>query len=188
MLTLRMDLFHSGKEDTAGDHKLVKERVIEVPVPAQPEDGHSITLEDCLATYFDNRVDVYRYQQERRNTLTSLSSSAGDVAKSRALHVEVASLPGSQPSTPQAFRQQDLTSPKTPVRPAIDRERLPSIFASSIDPAKRELAHASPRRRNSDLAATRRRAGSLKKEVKMSAWQFFNLIRKTHKAVSALFR
>lgn len=179
MLTLKMDLFHSGKEDTNSDHKLVEERVIEVPVPAQPNDGHSISLEDCLTTYFDNRVEVYRFQQGRRNTLSSTRSGmSDDMTKGQAWHVEVTSVQDSQPSTPQAIQSPGAPSPTMLVRPASDRERLPSIFASTVDPEKAELAASSSPRRYSDLTSSRRRAGSLKKEVKMSAWQFFNLIRK----------
>ncbi|KAL8828265.1 MAG: hypothetical protein Q9191_002686 [Dirinaria sp. TL-2023a] len=177
MLTLKMDLFHSGKEDTSSDHRLVEERVIEVPVPAQPEDGHSISLEDCLTTYFDNRVEVYRYQQGRRNTLNSMKRTmSDDSGKGQTLHIEVASVQDSQPSTPQALQPESTPSPTLLVRPAGDRERMPSIFASTVDPEKVELGKSPSPRRYSDLMNNRRRAGSLKKEVKMSAWQFFNLI------------
>ena len=178
MLTLKMDLFHSGKEDTKSDHRLVEERVIEVPVPAQPDNGHSISLEDCLTTYFDNRVEVYRFQQGRRNTLTSMGPKmSDDTAKGQTWHVEVASVQDSQPSTPQATQPQGVASPTMLPRPARDLERMPSIFASTVDPEKAELVESSSPRRYSDLMNSRRRAGSLKKEVKMSAWQFFNLIR-----------
>ena len=178
MLTLKMDIFHSGKEDANSDHKLVHERVIEVPVPAQPDDGHSITLEDCLTAYFDNRVEVNRYQQDRRNTFgTVRSGMTDDTAKGQPLHVEVADLNDSQPSTPQALRGQDGTSPFSPIRPAADRERLPSIIMTSHDPEKGDLTDTVSSPRSDDLTASRRRAGSLKKEVTMSAWQFFNLIR-----------
>lgn len=177
MLTLKMDLFHSGKEDSKSDHKLVEERVIEVPVPAQPDDGHSISLEDCLTTYFDNRVEVYRFQQGRRNTLNSMRPTmSDDTAKGQSWHVEVSSVQDSQPSTPQALQPQVVPSPTMLVRPASDQERMPSIFASTVDPEKAELVESSSPRRYSDLMNSRRRAGSLKKEVKMSAWQFFNLI------------
>lgn len=179
MLSLRMDLFHSGKEDASSDHKVVHERVIEVPVPAQPEDGHNITLEDCLTTYFDNKVEVNRYRLDRRNTLSSTRSGLSD-DKGQASHIEIAAVSDSQPSTPIGSQGQETTPPFSPIRPAADRQRMPTIITTFHDPEKGELAITSSFVRSNDLAAARRRAGSLKKEVRMSAWQFFNLIRKSH--------
>ena len=177
MLTLKMDLFHSGKEDANSDHKLVHERVIEVPVPAQPDDGHSITLEDCLTTYFDNRVEVNRYQYGRRNTLSSRRSGVAD-EKGQMTHVEVAAMNDSQPSTPQAYRGPDVTLPFSPVRPTANHQRMPSIITTYHDPEKADVADTPSPYRADDITSSRRRALSLKKEVTMSAWQFFNLIRK----------
>ena len=177
MLALRMDLFHNGKEDTTSDHKVVHERVIEVPVPAQPEDGHNITLEDCLTTYFDNKVEVNRYQLDRRNTLSSMRSGYLD-EKAQFSHVEVAAVDDSQPSTPLDRPVGGGLSPFSPTRPGLNRPRMPSIISTSHDPEKVDISDRSSPQRSDDLTTSRRRAGTLKKEVTMSAWQFFNLIRK----------
>lgn len=177
MLTLKMDLFHSGKEDTDSDHKLIHERVIEVPVPVQPEDGSGITLEDCLETYFDNRVEINRFQHYRRNTVSSMRSNTS-VDKGQSIHVEAAGINDSQPSTPQGLRAAEAMSPLSPIRPAADRQNLPTIITTSLDPEKADLPDVSSPVKIDDLATSRRRAGSLKKEVTMPAWQIFNLIRK----------
>lgn len=177
MLTLKMELFHSGKEDTDSDHKLIHERVIEVPVPVQPDDGPGITLEDCLETYFDNQVEVNRFQHYRRNTVSSMRSGMS-VDKGQSIHVEAAGINDSQPSTPQGLQGAETMSPLSPIRPPADRRRLPTIITTSRDSEKVDLPDVSSPAKFDDLAASRRRAGSLKKEVTMPAWQIFNLIRK----------
>ena len=47
LLTLKMDIYHTGREDKEDDHKFVNERLLEVAIP-EPEEGRVITLEDCL--------------------------------------------------------------------------------------------------------------------------------------------
>lgn len=175
MMTLKMDLFHSGKEDADSDHKLVKERVIELPVPEEPDDKRHIALEDCLTAFMDNRVEVNRVQQLRRNTLGSVRSDMSD-EKGQSLHVEIAAVDESQPSTPLAVRADDVKFPFSPIRPA--GQRMPSIIQTTEDPEKAELASSPSTLTRDDLTASRKRAASFKKEVTMSAWQFFNLVRK----------
>lgn len=100
LLTLKMDIFHTGKEDVSDDHKFVNERLLEVAIPEEPKDGTVIALEDCLETYFNNRIEVKRYL-ERRGTLNSgRPRSSVDLTKGSASHVEVAEYEDSQPSTP----------------------------------------------------------------------------------------
>ena len=59
LLTLKVDIFHTGKEDVSGDHKFVNERLLDVAIP-EPVDGEEITLERCLEEYFNNRIEVKR--------------------------------------------------------------------------------------------------------------------------------
>lgn len=72
LLTLKMDVYHPGKEDN-DDHRIVKERLLDVAIPNPPEDGSVIRLEDCLESYFNNKVEVKRHLQ-RRNTIQSFRS------------------------------------------------------------------------------------------------------------------
>lgn len=69
LLTLKMDVYHTGKEDT-DDHRIVRERLLDVAIPEPPDDGSSINLEDCLENYFNNKVEVKRHLQ-RRNTINA---------------------------------------------------------------------------------------------------------------------
>ena len=176
MLTLKMTLFHSGKEDTDSDHKLVHERVIEVPVPAQPENGQSITLEDCLASYFDNQVIVERYLQQRRNTIGSVRSI--DDRKAPA-ETDVKSLNASQPSTPLAISFQDIPFPIPPSGPGSTLVRRPTLFNKLVDPEKGELAELNSNQMEDSRPGRRRTLSTKKVEVKMPAFQFFSLIRET---------
>ncbi|KAJ6155576.1 hypothetical protein N7470_006142 [Penicillium chermesinum] len=113
LLTLKMDIFHPGKEDVSDDHKFVNERLLEVALPPAPTDGTVLTLEDCLEAYFNNIIEVKRYK-ERQSTLTSNRSmeslKAGVVS-----HVE----------------EIDITPTLSPVQSDHSIERLGDVHPSS---------------------------------------------------------
>lgn len=157
LLTLKMDIFHTGKEDQNDDHKFINERLLELAIPEEPIDGHSITLEECLELFFNNKIEVKRYLDslERRNTMTSIRSR-GSVSSTKgfATHVEVAELNDSQPSSP--------------VRPVMLRHRAPSLIQDHYINEKHSLL------KGEDDGTGQPRT---RKEVMMPAWQFFSLIR-----------
>lgn len=166
-----MDIFHHGKEDAGGDHKFVNERMLEVAIPEEPSDGSALTLEFCLENYFNNRIEVKRYLQ-RRQTMGSVRSKASfDSSKGSASHIETVEVDDSMPSTPLSPLPASVKSPR---RSTNSRARAPSIIQESyisergdtIDAPDYESPHHG-----------RRRAGSIRKEVMMPAWQFFSLIR-----------
>ncbi|KAL9107840.1 MAG: hypothetical protein Q9227_007355 [Pyrenula ochraceoflavens] len=171
LLTLKMDIYHTGKEDDNDDHKFVTERLLEVAIPPPSEVGDSgkITLEDCLEAYFNNRIEVKRYL-ERRSTVTSMKAHDID-AKAAAVHVETVEL-GSQddswPSTPLS------PNPGTPSSPPFLRNRAPSIVQQRFVPEKTQ--HEDSRDGKMKEPPARSRKGSVRKEVMMPAWQFFSLI------------
>ncbi len=168
-----MDIFHTGKEDESDDHKFVNERLLEVAIPEEPEDGTVITLEDCLETYFNNRIEVKRYL-ERRGTLNSLRPRLSvDFTKGSASHVEVAEYEDSQPSTPIS------PSPESAgpiISPTSARHRAPSIIREHYVSEKGDLLGSPSPLTKESSESGRKRAGTLRKEVMMPAWQFFSLI------------
>ncbi|KAK5945443.1 hypothetical protein PMZ80_002648 [Knufia obscura] len=170
LLTLKMDIYHTGKQDT-DDHKFIKERLLEVAIPTLENGEHpaEIKLEDCLEEYFNNRIEVKRYL-ERRNTLQSTKSNDKAVEAGMAVHVETLEV------DPEA------STPLTPLSPMpsymsqrpVYRHRAPSIIQERYIPDKSEKV-GSPM--NDPKAPTGRlRTGSVRKEVLMPAWQFFSLI------------
>ncbi|KAL8926757.1 MAG: hypothetical protein Q9208_002831 [Pyrenodesmia sp. 3 TL-2023] len=170
LLTLKMDIFHHGKEDSGDDHKFVNERMLEVAIPEEPSDGSVLTLENCLENYFNNRIEVKRYLQ-RRGTIGSVRSQASfDSTKGSASHIETVEVDESMPSTPLSSLPASMKSFK---RPPNQRPRAPSIIQEYHVSEKGDSLNApeyeSPRN-------SRRRAGSVRKEVMMPAWQFFSLI------------
>ena len=173
LLTLKMDIFHTGKEDVSDDHKFVNERLLEVAIPDEPADGTVITLEDCLETYFNNRIEVKRYL-ERRGTMNSGRPRLSvDLIKGSASHIEVAEYEDSQPSTPMSPLPPHAKAPASPIQA---RNRAPSIIREHYVEEKEELPDSSyPPEKEGDQPG-RRRAGTLRKEVMMPAWQFFSLI------------
>lgn len=176
LLTLKMDIFHTGREDKEDDHKFVNERLLEVAIPEE-EDDKVVTLEQCLEDYFNNRIEVKRHLQ-RQNTLTSVHT-AKDTEKSQAIHIETLELSGTESpltATPTTMDPPTLPSPVRP--PLTGRRRGDSIFTQryTVDskPDFSEKKHLEEMLGNS--VDGRPRSASLRKEVMMPAWQFFNLI------------
>lgn len=167
-----MDIYHTGTEDDTDDHKFIHERLLEVAVPPNPGDGKPIQLEDCLESFFNNRVEVVR-RLERSNTLSSVRSGySPSTEKGSGSHVEVTEL--SWPASDAPTSPQESGTPLTPLTP-IERTRSSSIIRRRVV-ADEENGEPAP---DSDVLSTRNsiRKGSIRKEVLMPAWQFFNLIR-----------
>ena len=178
-----MDIYHTGKEDASDDHKFINERLLEVAIPPEPEDGRTLTLEDCLEAYFNNRIEVKRYL-DRRNTLTSTRSADSlSTTKGFTAHVEeIDTTPTRSPahsisprngwSSPwMSFSEvnESLDSRTLGRRDSIVRERF------IPDPSQRAVS-------GNDLPtpdAQQQSKGVYRKEVMMPAWQFFSLIRKS---------
>lgn len=174
LLTLKMDIFHTGKENADDDHKFVNERLLEVAVPEDDLSGRPITLEDCLETYFNNRIEVKRHL-DRRATMTSTRSRLSlDSPKAHAFHVESVEVEESRSSSPASSMLQNSVT----TSPLKLRHRTPSIIQERIIREEGETSMPSPGG-NSMIQASPRRVGSIiRKEVMMPAWQFFSLIRK----------
>jgi hypothetical protein len=175
LLTLKMDIYHTGREDATDDHKFINERLLEVAVPSQPEDSErTIALEDCLEAYFNNRIEVRRYL-ERRSTLNSTQSydpSGSSSTKGGALHVESVELDIEAPSPrPTSSTSPSLESPL--------RQRAPSIVQQRFVPNESSLSSPPAYEADAKSPLGRLRSGSIRKEVMMPAWQFFSLIRKS---------
>ncbi|KAF2463696.1 cysteine proteinase [Lindgomyces ingoldianus] len=178
LLTLKMDIYHTGREDKEDDHKFVNERLLEVAIPEQ-EGDKTVTLEDCLETYFNNRIEVKRYLQ-RQNTVGSFRSFDRDADKGQILHIEAVEV-SSAPNSPTVSSPVALT-PISPIRPLDGRRRADSIFSERYTP------HGEPSEKKrfdekrlldemlNNSSAGRPRSASLRKEVMMPAWQFFSLI------------
>lgn len=177
LITLKMDIFHTGKEDTVDDHKFVNERLLELAIPDEPSDGHLITLEECLEMFFNNKIEVKRYlgSLERRNTMSSVRSRASmDSTKANASHVEVAEVGSSQPSSPVKLQSQASPLTASPLRPDARRQRAASIIQEQYINEKHGSVEG-PTSIDEENGSQPR----VRKAVMMPAWQFFSLIRKS---------
>ncbi|KKY29247.1 putative ubiquitin c-terminal hydrolase family protein [Phaeomoniella chlamydospora] len=171
LLTLKMDIYHTGKEDAADDHKFINERLLEVAIPSPaPEEPQTVTLEDCLEAYFNNRIEVRRYLERReRSNTTSSAKSFDSFSKAGAVHVETLEVespesPGSTPATPTASM------------PARLRHRAPSIVQQRFIPDKDAPSGDRASVVSAADPAGQLRKGSIRKEIMMPAWQIFSLI------------
>lgn len=175
-----MDIYHTGKEDASGDHKFINERLLEVAIP-EPTDGKTVTLEDCLESYFNNKIEVKRHL-ERRNTTRSVDSMSKDFTT----HVEAIEVgsTGSSPVRGSSPRLEDVT-PLTSVTESIDESattssilgRRDSIVQERFVPDSSEEGESNEGKSDSGSGRNHTRKGSYRKEVMMPAWQFFSLIR-----------
>jgi len=182
LLTLKMDIYHTGREDKEDDHKFVNERLLEVAIP-ENDDEKGVALEDCLETYFNNRIEVKRYLQ-RQNTLTAANQTHGtDSEKASVMHVETVELSG--PDSPLVATPTSIapSSPLIPTRPLHGRRRGDSIFAEryTLHGTPHEIGGFDEKKHLEEMldnsSSGRPRSASLmRKEVMMPAWQFFSLI------------
>ncbi|CAG8919205.1 unnamed protein product [Penicillium salamii] len=186
LLTLKMDIYHTGKEDESDDHKFINERLLEVAIPPEPTDGSSLTLEDCLEAYFNNRIEVKRHL-ERRNTAASIRSmdsmSKGSTSHIEAVEIETtptlsptetnaSPVEGASPwSSFTEFSESLKASRSAGRRASIVRERFFPDSGSSDDTNNENVD--AEKETNPDNQTQR---GAYKKEVMMPAWQFFSLI------------
>lgn len=177
LLTLKMDIYHPGKEHATDDHKFINERLLEVALPPEHDDGKDLTLEDCLEAYFNNRIEVKRYK-ERKNTLTS-TRSMESLAKGATSHVEeIDTTPTAspiqstysfdRPSDRSSFTEsgEDSSSRKNSRRESIVRDRFIPDSPESGNLSSQDTPSSGPPRRR----------GTFVKEVMMPAWQFFRLL------------
>lgn len=167
-----MDIYHTGREDAADDHKFVNERLLEVAIPPEHPDGSPLTLEDCLEAYFNNRIEVKRHM-ERRNTLSSVTSH-DSTSKGFSTHVEAVELGASSPLTSHA-EESASSIPIIEVNSHPSLPRRTSIVQERFIPDEDD--HENDSEKGHGLRRSRPRKGSIRKEVMMPAWQFFSLIR-----------
>ncbi|OQO04771.1 hypothetical protein B0A48_09695 [Cryoendolithus antarcticus] len=185
LLTLKMDLYHTGKENPADDHKFINERLLEVAIPDEPAEGAGVmTLEHCLEQYFNNRIEVKRHLEAvRRNTLQGAKQDEVKAFSEKqyeaGLHVEVAELETPLTplvSTPIGETPTQSKNPLDRVRPGTGRKRADSIFSQR----RVELIGVEPDAKTVDDAGSTKdvklRKLSTRTEVLMPAWQFFKLL------------
>lgn len=196
LLTLKMDIYHTGKEDESDDHKFINERLLEVAIPPEPTDGHSLTLEDCLEAYFNNMIEVKRHMQRRNTTssvrsMDSLSMSKGSTSHVETVEIETTpTMSRAQTNTPRVEKTNPWSS-FTEFTESLEASRTPgrrgSIVRQRFFPDSSDDTNTRDTNLEKDTNTTsadqetsgntQQRKGSYKKEVMMPAWQFFSLIR-----------
>lgn len=191
LLTLKMDIYHTGKEDVTDDHKFVNERLLEVAIPPDSEDGKPVTLEDCLESYFNNKIEVKRYL-ERSNTVSSMKSF-DSMSKGFITHVEAVEVGSSGASSPirsTSPRLEEMASLssitefcESPIS-ATDLNRRNSIIQQRFIPESGDGGNSDS---NITVSRSQSRKGTYRKEVMMPAWQFFSLIRMSHQYISDIW-
>ncbi|KAL2067894.1 hypothetical protein VTL71DRAFT_15992 [Oculimacula yallundae] len=196
LLSLKVDLYHVGQDDDPDDHKIIQERLLDVAVPDEPPPGKpTVRLEDCLESYFNNRVTVLR-RLERTNTGSSLKGgfSSHHEEKGFSSHHEEKGEPSILPHINVNVNELSWSTPDTPITPGSPitpngsrdsgRNHAESIIRHVVIPEEGDSSTANTiveidgtdlySELSSNGASLRK--GSVRKEVMMPAWQFFNLI------------
>lgn len=183
LLTLKMDLYHTGKEEPDDDHRFVNERLLEVAILGEPVEGSDvITLEDCLENYFNNRIDVRRHMERHRSMILRSTKSADGLPpaeeKLHALHVETVEYGEGEVAemTESPLTEVPGTPSKSPldrIRPDMQRSRANSIFSQrrvipAVDSKSNQISDSKD--------PEHQRKASIRTEVLMPAWQFFKLL------------
>jgi hypothetical protein len=171
-----MSIYHWGKADLTSDHKFINERLLEVAIPPEPADDRTLTLEDCLEAYFNNRIEVKRYLEENRDSLLSSVESNESLSKGSSVHVE--ELTGTLIPTSSHTLQPAETSPRSSTV-GIDATEAATRTLSRQDSIARERFIPDPtdEKAGAQNDEKKPRKGAYRKEVQMPAWQFFSLIR-----------
>ncbi|TVY45208.1 hypothetical protein LOCC1_G003507 [Lachnellula occidentalis] len=169
LLTLKMDIYHTGADDDPDDHKVVHERLLEVGIPEDHDPDAPIKLEDCLEGYFNNNIEVTR-NLHRSNTISSVRSARShSTGAGSSPRLETREISWSQ--TPILWTENPTAeSPKTPTSPG-GRKRGASIFQQLVD--HEETGEPVTPRERVDTANSMRKGS---KAVMMPAWQFYNLL------------
>jgi len=161
LLKLKMDVYHTGKE-SMDDHRIVQERLLDVAIPEeQPADGTDVKLEDCLESFFNNKIEVTRLLQ-RRNTI-STRPKFDFSEKGASSHVEALD---PVEGVERRVRPRVGTQDSLFCRRKLDL-MTPSV---TVPKAHKDDMDVSYGRKSKDSATVWR------KEVLIPAWQFFHLI------------
>jgi hypothetical protein len=175
LLTLKVDIFHTGVDDDEDDHKEVNERLLNVALPEDHDPSVPLKLEDCLENYFNNRIEVTRKLGiKRSNTRSSIRSAQSHFdPKDASQHTEIAEVSWSETPTEWGESSTAPQTPTTPISPT-GRHRATSIFRRMVEDEANGTAVPQPERAETPSSM---RKGSMRKEVLMPAWQMYNLLR-----------
>jgi hypothetical protein len=193
LLALQADLFHPGKPDT-DDHKVVYERLLNVPVPPASE-GKELQLEDCLEEYFNTKVDVLRDSHDDkksidrsvlppRSTIRLVTEEEGPqvngeiqlspVPMTPTTHIERRWTASAGPRPNESTTISEESSGSIP-RPS-QRHRSTSVFQRIVID---EQGHPETLPQSASLLQqVTRRGSTIVKAITIPAWQFFRLIRR----------
>lgn len=69
LLTLKLDIIHTGKLNVSDDLRLIGERALFISIPTSSSSLElPITLEECLNTYFNNSITVRRHIDQKMHS------------------------------------------------------------------------------------------------------------------------
>ena len=176
-ITLKSDIFHSGKEEVDDDHRFITERILEVAIPEEFGDS-PIRLEDCLEYHFNSRIEVKRALERRAPSDATKPRNSIDSSKGYSSHIQSVEVDPSQPTTPLTPVPESPLPPYSPLRKTMSRPGVSSTSQDQYLSEKCEGPGIPLTQKDMDSHISRPRAESTAKTmIMMPAWQFFSLIR-----------
>ncbi|TVY62714.1 hypothetical protein LSUE1_G008333 [Lachnellula suecica] len=180
LLSLKVDIFHVGTDDDPDDHKVVQERLLDVALPEDHDPNVPLKLEDCLENYFNNRIEVTR-KIERSDTKSSIRSVQLHTAgQGSSEHYEIAGVAWAESPITLGETSTEPQSPITPITPG-GRNRATSFIRRVVE-GEADGPAVEPFDRIGSPDSLRK--GSIRKEVRLPAWQFYNLLRPSPSLIS----
>ncbi|VEU19867.1 DEKNAAC100205 [Brettanomyces naardenensis] len=183
LLTMKLDIIHSGKLNMNDDLRLIQERTVLISVPIAQKDPKNagvdmylatepqVTLEECLNNYFNNSVTVRRHLDRKRIHRASKDTTAIDadeITQYEKLGIvqpsEVCPLEPGETAATSDDRQYSLTKMVTPSSPSTSSAlKLPPGSPGRMDAnsASTDLSSALSALSASSTSASENQFGSI---------------------------
>ncbi|KAI1003763.1 hypothetical protein K3495_g4449 [Podosphaera aphanis] len=154
LLSIESNIFHHATPDECHDHRIIEEQVLNVSIP-DVEEGQLLPLERCLEEFLNNKVEITRSLPR----IDPFSSIRPDIDEGMLCRLETSM---STPSVP-------ISSPLSgsPKLSKLERSQ------STEEGFQRKAPSKSARQ---PVFSHSTREGSARKDVRILAWQFFNIL------------
>ncbi|CAD6501704.1 BgTH12-01954 [Blumeria graminis f. sp. triticale] len=151
LLSMKSNIFHHATPDENHDHRIVEEQVLNVSIP-DTDDGQTIPLERCLEGFLNNTVEITR-TLPRTDLFQSTRLDHENEMLCRSESTPCVPLSRSQA---ESSMLNNLARSRTVEETNVRRGSASDEKNSTLQPAYQE--------------------GSTRKDVRILAWQFFNIL------------
>ncbi|TQS35713.1 hypothetical protein Golomagni_03859 [Golovinomyces magnicellulatus] len=161
LLSMKSNIYHHATPDESHDHRIIEEQVLNVSIP-DVEEGQTVPLERCLEEYLNNKIEITRSLPHSY----AFSSIRSETDKGLLYRCDTSR---STPSLPISSQFIETPKPSNLVR-SRTMEEVPS---------RKDLSHT-----HKKLNKSQSLRDVSRKDVRILAWQFFNILRPSPVSIS----